>query len=87
MTCPLVQRLMQIVEGFPRANAMQIVLYRSSGHELLCQIDWKPANEDTRRTTGRGPDCLCEALGQIEAGLNVLQTSECLGCAAHAATE
>ena len=87
MTCPLVQRLMQIVEGCQRANAVQIVLYRSGGHELLCQIDWKPANEDSRHGTGRGPDCLCEALGQIEAGLNVIQTTECVACAAHAATE
>ena len=87
MTCPLVQRMMQIVEGYPHANGLRMLLYRPADGRMICQADWMPMVEDARHGTGRGPDCLCEALGQIEAGMNVLQTTECIACATHADTE
>ena len=81
MTCELTQRLMRLVE-VGGSVALRIAVYHSADNRLLCNCDRMPINEDSSHGEGRGHDCICDAVRELEAELNILPPAECLDCAA-----
>jgi len=80
MTCPLVQRLMRLIQPGQKAVAIQFAIYRSSGGSLLCECNRMPMEEDSQHGSGRGQDCICDALKDLEASMRILPPPVCGGC-------
>ena len=81
MTCPLVYRLMQLVE-VGGSVAVRLAVYHSADDRLLCHCDRMPISEDSSHGSGRGHDCICEAVRNLECELGIMPPHECLTCEA-----
>ena len=79
MTCPLTQRLMRLAES-GGSIAVRLAVYRSADDRLLCHCDRLPINEDSAHGSGRGIDCICEAVRNLECELGIMPPHECLEC-------
>ena len=87
MTCPIADRISRLVQSGTQGVTLKITLDCVSEHLPYCVINRVPRREDSQHGEGRGQDAFCEALRDLEASMNLLPPAECLGCAAHAATE
>ena len=84
MTCPLIQRLMRLAND-THGVVLQMAIHArtgDNGQTFMCLLDRKPMNSDSNRGSGRGHDCICDAVRELEAELNILPPAECLDCEA-----
>ena len=84
MTCPLSERLMRLAND-THGVVIQLAIYARTddiGPAFLCLLDRKPMNSDSNRGSGRGHDCICEAVRNLECELGIMPPPECLGCEA-----
>jgi len=83
MTCPLPERLMRLANDM-HGVVIQMAIHASpcvSGRQYDCVVG-KDMEFQSNRGSGRGLDCICEAVRNLECELGIMPPHECLDCAA-----